>query len=204
MRLPYVPNPPQFQGEADQAIVRRVQERRGERGLLELDRALLHSPPVADGWNSFLGAIRTRTSISASIRETAICRVAVLNRAWYEWMDHAPLLRATGDLDERDMEYIARRRPKSQAQQRPGGTATDDDIEPSERLTERHLAVLDYTDAMTMDVSVPDELFARLRTLFSEREVVEITATVGAYNCVSRFLVALNVGEKNADTGPDQ
>ncbi|KKY13924.1 putative 4-carboxymuconolactone decarboxylase [Diplodia seriata] len=203
MRLPYVSDPPQFQAEADQAVVRRVQERRGERGLQELDLALLHSPPVADGWNSFLGAIRTRTSLSATIREIAICRVAVLNCAWYEWMDHAPLLRATGDLDERDMQYIACRRSKSHAQ-RPGGTATNEEIEPSSNLTERHLAVLDYTDAMTLDVRVPDDLFARLRTLFSEREVVEITATVSAYNCVSRFLVALDVGEKNADTGPDQ
>ncbi|KAL0263554.1 hypothetical protein SLS55_002535 [Diplodia seriata] len=203
MRLPYVSDPPQFQAEADQAVVRRVQERRGERGLQELDLALLHSPPVADGWNSFLGAIRTRTSLSATIREIAICRVAVLNCAWYEWMDHAPLLRATGDLDERDMQYIACRRSKSHAQ-RPGGTATNEEIEPSSNLIERHLAVLDYTDAMTLDVRVPDDLFARLRTLFSEREVVEITATVSAYNCVSRFLVALDVGEKNADTGPDQ
>ncbi|KAB2576396.1 4-carboxymuconolactone decarboxylase [Lasiodiplodia theobromae] len=203
MRLPYVPNPPQFQSEADQAIVRRVQERRAEQGLQELDLALLHSPPVADGWNSFLGAIRSRTSLSASLRETAICRVAVLNCAWYEWMQHAPLLRATGELDERDMEYIVRRRSKSQTQ-RPGGTATEENLEPSSRLTEKHLAVLDYTDGMTMDVTVPDEVFERLRALFSEREIVEITATVGAYNCVSRFLVALDVGEKNADTGPDQ
>lgn len=51
MRLPYVPNPPQFENEADQAIVERVQKRRGERGLMELDLALLNAPPVADGWS---------------------------------------------------------------------------------------------------------------------------------------------------------
>jgi len=34
----------------DQAVVERVKARRGERGLIPLDRALLHSPPVADGW----------------------------------------------------------------------------------------------------------------------------------------------------------
>jgi hypothetical protein len=50
MRLPYVPNPPQFENADDQAIVERVQQRRGEAGLLELDLSLLHSPPVADGW----------------------------------------------------------------------------------------------------------------------------------------------------------
>ena len=50
MRLSYVPNPPQFENADDKAIVERVQQRRGEVGLLELDLSLLHSPPVADGW----------------------------------------------------------------------------------------------------------------------------------------------------------
>jgi alkylhydroperoxidase family enzyme len=63
-------------------------------------------------------------------------------------------------------------------------------------------AVLAYTDAMTLDVRVPDEVFTRLKSQFSEQEVVEITATIAAYNCVSRFLVALDVGERNAQTGP--
>jgi len=46
-------------------------------------------------------------------------------------------------------------------------------------------------------VNVDEGVFRRLRGLFSEQEVVEITATVAAYNCVSRFLVALDVGESN-------
>lgn len=45
----------------------------------------------------------------------------------------------------------------------------------SEVFDERHTAVFAYTDAMTRDVRVPDEVFARLKELFSEREVVEIT-----------------------------
>lgn len=53
MRLPYVDNPPTFSDANDQAIVQRVQQRRGERGLIPLDLALLHSPPVADGWYVF-------------------------------------------------------------------------------------------------------------------------------------------------------
>ena len=71
-------------------------------------------------------------------------------------------------------------------------------------VDERHSAVMAYTDAMTLDVSVPDAVFERLRGCFGEREVVEITATVGAYNCVSRFLVALDVGEKNGHGGPER
>lgn len=55
---------------------------------------------------------------------------------------------------------------------------------------------------MTLSVSVPDEVFAKLKANFSEKEVVEITATIAAYNCVSRFLVALDVSERNAQQGP--
>lgn len=50
MRLPYVPDPPNFTSEEDQAIEKRIRERRGARGLIPLDKSLLHSPPVADGW----------------------------------------------------------------------------------------------------------------------------------------------------------
>ena len=67
---------------------------------------------------------------------------------------------------------------------------------------DHHRAVVAYTDAMTLDVSVPDMVANNLKKLFSDREVVEITATIAAYNCVSRFLVALDVGEKNAQNGP--
>lgn len=144
--------------------------------------------------NSFLGAIRARTSVPTSILETAICRVAALNGAWYAWTPHADILRDTGDVDEQDLEYIMRRRPRSQTQR--GGITIAEEIKPS-KLGDKHLVVLDYTDAMTMDVKVPEDVFARLRALFNEREVVEITAAVGAYNCTSRFLVALDVGEKN-------
>jgi hypothetical protein len=50
MRLPYIPDPPTFTSPADQAVVERVKARRGEKGLIALDKTLLHAPPVADGW----------------------------------------------------------------------------------------------------------------------------------------------------------
>lgn len=63
-------------------------------------------------------------------------------------------------------------------------------------LSEAQGAVLAYTDAMTAGVRGPDEVFGEVRRLFGEREIVEVTATVAAYNCVSRFLVALDVGRR--------
>lgn len=57
MRLPYIPDDLKMETAEDQAVVERVKERRGGK-LIALDKALLHAPPVADGWNGFLKAIR--------------------------------------------------------------------------------------------------------------------------------------------------
>jgi alkylhydroperoxidase family enzyme len=184
MRLPYIDDDPTMETEADQAVVARVKERRGGK-LIALDKALLHAPPVADGWNSFLKSIRTQTTIPASVRELAISRVAALNSAWYEWDAHAPLLRETKVLDDATVGKIKDKGWKGDG------------------LDEKHKAVLDFTDASTVGVIVKDGIFQKLKSLFSEREVVEITATVAAYNTVSRFLVALDVGEMADKYGVD-
>jgi alkylhydroperoxidase family enzyme len=182
MRLPYIPDDPQMATEEDAAIVQRVKDRRGGK-LIALDKTLLHAPAVANGWNAFLGAIRTQTSLPDSIREIAICRVAVLNHAWYEWDSHRPILEKSGVLSAEAIEHLKERPEEGKQEER------------AKMFDERHLTVLEYTDAMTLGCIVPDPLFQKLKGFFSEKEVVEITSTVAAYNCVSRFLVALDVGE---------
>ncbi|KAF2725769.1 hypothetical protein K431DRAFT_215122 [Polychaeton citri CBS 116435] len=198
MRLQYIDDEPRMPDKASQDVVERVKERRGGK-LIALDKSLLHAPPIADGWNSFIGSIRSRNSIPDSIRELCMCRVAVLNQAWYEWHSHSPLLEKTGVLSTEAIEYI-KTRPK------PGLSdkgAVEDGGSGEKLMDEKHLAVLEYTDAMTIGCVVPQPVFNKLKALFSDREVVEITTTVAAYNCVSRFLVALDVGEMAEKYGID-
>ncbi|KAG9252019.1 AhpD-like protein [Emericellopsis atlantica] len=190
MRIPYVANPPELTSPEHAAIVQRIQERRAPRPLQSLDLALLHSPPVADGWNTFLGAVRTKTSIPADLRELAISRVAVCNRAWYEWKHHAPLAVAAG-VSQQGMEAV-------KVEERLEG-----DVKEGSDLSEKQWAVLVYADEMTRDVHVKEATFERLKGLFTDQEITEITATVACYNMVSRFLVALDVGERNG-TGPEE
>jgi hypothetical protein len=90
----------------------------------------------------------------------------VVNKAWYEWMHHAPLAVA-GGVSEEGMEVV----------KRDGGYSVDGEV--PEGLTEKQWVVLCYADEMTRNVEVGDGTFGRLRGLFSEKEVVEITATVG-------------------------
>ncbi|KAH7025937.1 AhpD-like protein [Microdochium trichocladiopsis] len=200
MRIPYVPDPPNpGQSPEDAAVVDRVRQRRHPRPLQPLDLALLHSPPVADGWNSFIGAIRTRTtSLPDSLRELAICRIAVCNRAWYEWAHHAPLAVQYG-VSQQFMDEYVKGCADLEGQVTP---EVKDKCKAEWAVGDEEWVVLRYTDEMTRNVHVPDEVFAAVKALFDERTVVELTATVAAYNCVSRFLVALDVGERNA-TGPD-
>ena len=54
--------------------------------------------------------------------------------------------------------------------------------------------VLEYTEAMTRTpVDVPDELFARLRANFDERQIVELTMSIALENLYSRFNWALGI-----------
>ena len=199
MRLPYAPsNPPPSSDSSTIAAYTQLSARRSPNPLLQLDLTLLHSPPVASGWSSFLGSIRTQTSLLADIRELCICRVAVLNGADYEWEHHIPILREAG-VTERGVEEVKNRKAwrgwiredVSDAVAVEGDTQYDD----CGGLNEQQRAILAYTDAMTIGVRVNEEIFAELKKHFDERHIVEITATVAAYNCVSRFLVALDVGE---------
>jgi alkylhydroperoxidase family enzyme len=168
MRLPYIDpsSPSAFPTAEEQAIVARVRTRRSPRPLQALDLTLLHSPSVADGWNSFLGAVRTKTSLSDDVREIAICRVAVINQAWYEWAHHAPLAQA-GGVTEEGMKILG--------EKELGG------LNGGNGLSEKQWAVVRYTDAMTRDVRVTDDVFEGLKNHFSDQEVVEVTATVRAY-----------------------
>ena len=66
----------------DDEVAARIRARRGGE-LRPLDTMLLHSPPVANGWNELMGAIRRDTTVPADLRELVILRIAVLNAAPY-------------------------------------------------------------------------------------------------------------------------
>jgi alkylhydroperoxidase family enzyme len=63
----------------------------------------------------------------------------------------------------------------------------------SDLFTDEEKLLLQMTDHMTRDVEVPAELMAKVTHQYSAEKVVELVATVAAYNMVSRFLVALNI-----------
>jgi alkylhydroperoxidase family enzyme len=71
----------------------------------------------------------------------------------------------------------------------------------SDLFTDREKAVLDYTVAvMRTPVEVTDELFARVRPYFDDRQLVEITALLALVN-LDRFNAAFGVGSAGYSEG---
>jgi alkylhydroperoxidase family enzyme len=171
-RIPYVPK--DLAEPAD--LVAAIRERRGGE-LLNLDRMLLHSPALARGWNVFLRAARTELTVDPKLRELAMCVVAVINGAEYEFGHHAPLFVEAGGTEA-----------QLDAMREPDAARLDAALfDPVER------AALALTVEMTRHVRVQDATFAEVERHLSEQHVVELVAVIAIYNMVSRFLVALGV-----------
>jgi 4-carboxymuconolactone decarboxylase len=148
-----------------------------ERGRISpLYGVLLNSPPIAHGWEQMLSAVRNRNSISADLRELVILRVAVLNRAPYEFDAHVPHALAAG----LSADAVEASRSVPLAVNAP--------------FTQAQFLALRLTDAMTLDIVVPDTLYAEVRQHFDVQGQLDLVATVAAYNMVSRLLVALQIG----------
>jgi AhpD family alkylhydroperoxidase len=148
-----------------------------QRGRISpLYQVLLNSPEMAHGWEQMLSAVRNRNSLPAGLRELVILRVAVLNGAPYEFDAHVPHAQRAGQSDE----AIAAIRADTLAANAPWNEA--------ERVA------LQLTDAMTRSIVVSDALFAQVRAHFDDRAQVDLVATIGAYNMVSRFLCAFEIG----------
>jgi alkylhydroperoxidase family enzyme len=174
--MPLIPYQPQDLAEP-RDLVAAIRARRGGT-LLNLDRMLLHSPPLAQGWNGYLRAVRTELAVPAKLRELAILVVARLNHADYEFHHHAPeFLRAGGTAAQLDAL----------------GNAGAPDANPG-AFDAGERAVLALSVEMTRNVEVSDATMAYVRAVLGDdRKVVEIVAVIATYNMVSRFLVALGV-----------
>jgi 4-carboxymuconolactone decarboxylase len=146
-----------------------------ERGRISpLYQTLLNSPEIAKGWEALLTAVRNKNSLPASLRELMILRVAVLNRAQFEFDAHVPHALKAGVTDTQI-------KLMQQDQITTG-------------FTELEILVMRLTDVMTREIQVPDDLYDQVKAHFNDREILEVVTTISAYNMVSRLLNALHVG----------
>jgi alkylhydroperoxidase family enzyme len=163
-----------------QDLVDAILARRGG-ALLNLDKALLWSEPLARGWNTFMREVRVGLPTSRKLRELAICTVALLTGAHYEYHHHAPDFISAGG-SQAQLDALA-----AIVAAAPLDAPADPALSEVERL------VIQYATQMTRDVKVSDALFAAMRQHFDETQIVELTTAIAAYNMVSRILVALAI-----------
>ena len=115
-------------------------------------------------------------SLSPFARELAICVVARLTGADYEFHHHAPELKKAGATDA-----------QLDALDDPDIAATSSQFDDLQR------AVIRFAIASTRNVKIPDATFDALKQRLSPTEVVELVAVTATYNMVARFLVALQI-----------
>ena len=135
---------------------------------------MLHSPALANAWFELNQAVRYGTEIDGQSRELAVIRVAILNDVDYVQQAHGPAYALKEGLTREQVSAIA-------------------NWQLSTLFSDAQRALLDYTDAMTRDIDVREAVFEELRRHFSERQIVELTMLIGAYNMLTHFLKALRV-----------
>jgi alkylhydroperoxidase family enzyme len=169
-RIPYI-NDTKDPGVAD-LIARITAGRRGN--LINVYRLLLHSPPIAETWFEHINAVRWKTKLSGRLREILIIRIALINRVEYVIAQHVPKLALADGVSRAECEALG-------------------DWRASNLFSDDERAALEYTDAMTKDVAVPDDVFAALRPHFNNRKIVELSVLIGTYNMHNRVMQALQI-----------
>src|SRR3954470_1245586 len=152
-------------------LIGKIKGARGGR-LINIYRLMLHSPMLANAWFDLNQAVRYGTEIDGQSREIAVIRVAILNDVDYVQRAHGPAYALKEGLTPDQVSAIA-------------------NWQASNLFSQPQRALLAYTDAMTREIDVPDRVFAELRKHFSERQAVELSMLIGAYNMLTRFLKAL-------------
>jgi 4-carboxymuconolactone decarboxylase len=154
-------------------LVAKIKGARGGR-LINIYRLMLHSPALANAWFDLNQAVRYGTEIDGQSRELAVIRVAILNKVEYVVRAHGPAYALKEGLTPEQVTAVA-------------------NWQSSKLFNNQQRALLAYTDAMTREISVADAVFAEVRKHFTERQTVELTMLIGAYNMLTRFLKALEV-----------
>ncbi|MGF6842987.1 alkylhydroperoxidase family enzyme [Paraburkholderia youngii] len=198
-------------------LVEAIVERRGGK-LIDLDRALLWSEPLARAWNVYLKGVRTELGVSRKLRELHQAAQEELEslKAYLErnnidalqGMDedealvvrYAEQMTRNVQVDDAFFDEYHHHAPDFLA---AGGAQEEleslkaylerNNIDALQGMDEDEALVVRYAEQMTRNVQVDDAFFETLRQRFNTQDLVEITASIATYNMVARFLVALGI-----------
>ena len=154
-------------------LVNKIRSGRGG-ALINVYGLLLHSPPLAETWFDHINTVRWGTKLSGRLREIAIIRIGYLTKSAYILNQHVPRLAVAEGMTQEECDAL-------------------EDWERSDLFSDEERAVLAFVDAMTRDITVPDDVFAALAGHFDARRMVELAILVGSYNSHARVLSAFEI-----------
>lgn len=151
----------------------------GKSGLsgLNINKMMAHAENSVRHFMRFGNSLLTQAELDERLRELVILRVATLCRSHYEWYQHEILARKVGVPEEQ--------------------IAAVKEGPDSPEFNELEKVVLRYTEEVTLIVKSSDETFNELAKHLNQRELVELTLTIGFYNLVARFLENTEVEVEN-------
>jgi uncharacterized peroxidase-related enzyme len=131
-------------------------------------RTMAHRPQIFQTIIAHMDAVLKTGTLSTALKELVIVRTSQLNCTEYCLASHTALARRLGWTDE----HIAALHQASS----------------SDLFTDAEKVAIHLAEVMTVDShSYSDDDFARLRSFYSEGEVVELMAAIGLFNYFNRF-----------------
>jgi 4-carboxymuconolactone decarboxylase len=128
---------------------------------------LMRSPVLGQRLFDLFHYLRWETSVPTKLNEFAILIIGRQWRSQVEWYAHAPLAAKAG-LSPVIAELKAGKRPSNMA--------------------EDEALVYDFVTELTSTQKVSDETYARAKKIFSDQQIVDLTAVTGNYVMVAMIL----------------
>jgi 4-carboxymuconolactone decarboxylase len=130
--------------------------------------SMLRSPVLGQRLFDLFHYLRWETSVPLKLNEFAILIIARQWRSQIEWFSHAPLAAKAGLASGIIAELKANQRPS--------------------RMSEDETLVYDFVTELTTTQKVSDQTYARAKKLFSDQQIVDLTAVIGNYVMVAMLL----------------
>lgn len=137
-------------------------------GLAGPYNPMMRSPVLGQKLFDLFAYLRWETSVPKELNEFAILLVARKWRSQVEWYAHAPLAEKAG----LPVQMIQELKEK--------GTIS--------KLAEDHAVVYRFVTELLETQKVSDETFARAKKLFTDQQIVDLTAVTGNYVMVAMML----------------
>jgi 4-carboxymuconolactone decarboxylase len=142
---------------------------------------MLRSPVLGQRLYDLFHYLRWETSMPIKLNEFAIIIIARQWRSQVEWFAHAPIAEKAGLAPTIIADLKANKRPVN--------------------MPEEEAVVYDFVTELTTARKVADETFARARQVFSEQQIVDLTAVAGNYIMVAMLLA---MAEQTVPPGRDE